>query len=239
MNPTPTKAGACFHPRKPGSKESLLKIVTAEEMRQIDKKATERYGIPAIILMENAAISSAFVVLKVLKVGQGNVVLFCGQGNNGGDGFACARHLINHAVKVKVYFPGRERKLSKEAKINYGILRRMGQKILRPKLPSLKKELNNTDLIIDALLGIGLKDKVREPVYSLIELINGSKKPVLSLDIPSGLDATSGKVHGIAVKAKHTVTFGLFKRGFLNPQALTYTGRVTVGDISLPRRLLY
>ena len=216
-----------------------MKIVTAEGMQQIDKKATERYGIPAIILMENAAISSAFVVLKVLKVGQANIILFCGQGNNGGDGFACARHLINRGLKVKVYFLGKEKKLSKEAKINYRILRKMGREILRPKLPSLKKELNNTGLIIDALLGIGLKDKVREPVYSLIELINGSKKPILSLDIPSGLDATSGEVRGIAVKAKYTVTFGLFKRGFLNPQALTYTGSVTVGDISLPRRLLY
>ncbi len=216
-----------------------MKIVTAEGMQQIDKKATERYGIPAIILMENAAISSAFVVLKVLKVGQGNIILFCGQGNNGGDGFACARHLINRGLEVKIYFLGKEKKLSKEAKTNYKILRKMGQKILRPKFPSLKKELNNTDLIIDALLGIGLKDKVREPAYSLIELINGSKKPILSLDIPSGLDATSGEVRGIAVKAKYTVTFGLFKRGFLNPQALTYTGSVTVGDISLPRRLLY
>ena len=208
-------------------------------MQQIDKKATERYGIPAIILMENAAISSAFCVLRMLKAGQSKVMFFCGAGNNGGDGFACARHLINRGLNVKIYFAGKAEKLSSEAKTNYNILRKMGQKILPPELALVKKELNNTDLIVDALLGIGLKNKIRPPLYSLIELINNSKLPVLSLDIPSGLDATSGKAHGIAVRARHTITFGLFKTGFLKPQAKGYAGDVTVGDISLPRQLLY
>lgn len=216
-----------------------MKIVTARRMQQIDKKATRRFGIPAMILMENAAISSAFCVLQMLKIGQSNVILFCGQGNNGGDGFACARHLINRGLKVKVYFVGKEEKLSSEAKINCRILRKLGIRILKPKLPSVKKELEDADLIVDALLGIGLKDRVRQPVYSLIELINNSKKPVLSLDIPSGLDATSGKVRGIALRAKRTVTFGLFKKGFLNPRAAEYTGELTIGDISLPRQLVW
>ncbi len=216
-----------------------MRIVTAKAMQQIDKKAAERYGIPAIILMENAAIRSAFCVLRMLKAGQGRVVLFCGAGNNGGDGFACARHLINRGLNVKIYFAGKAEKLSSEAKTNYNILHKMGQKILPPELALVKRELNNADLIIDALLGIGLKNKIRPPLYNLIELINNSKLPVLSLDIPSGLDATSGKAHGIAVRAKHTITFGLFKKGFLKPQAKGYTGDVTVGDISLPRRLLY
>ena len=216
-----------------------MKVVTAKAMQQIDRAAVAKYGIPAIILMENAAIASAFVVLEMLKAGQRNVALFCGPGNNGGDGFACARHLLNRGLKVKVYFIGKEAKLSKEAKINYRILRKIGQKILRPKLSLLEKELKGTDLIVDALLGIGLKDKVKEPLYGLIEFINGSKKCVLSLDIPSGLDATSGKARGIAVKARRTVTFGLLKRGFLNPRAKAYTGAVTIGDISLPRKLLF
>ena len=103
----------------------------------------------------------------------------------------------------------------------------------------LKKELNKADLIVDALLGIGLKDRVRQPYFNLIKLINNSQKPVLSLDIPSGLDATSGKVCGVAIKAKRTVTLGLFKRGFFNPEAKKYIGDVTIGDISLPRKLLY
>lgn len=215
-----------------------MKVVTAKQMRQIDKKATQKFGIPAIILMENAAISSAFCVLQMLKVGQNNVTVFCGQGNNGGDGFACARHLVNRGLKVKVYFAGRKNRLSSEARINHEILRKMGQKILRPGLPALKKELKSIDLIVDALLGIGLKDKVKQPLYNLIELINNSKRPVLSLDIPSGLNATTGEVCGIAVQALRTVTFGLFKKGFLNPQAKKYIGEVTIGDISLPRKLL-
>lgn len=216
-----------------------MKFVTAKAMQQIDKEATERYEIPTVILMENAAISSAFCVLRMLKVGQRNVILFCGQGNNGGDGFACARHLINRGLKVKIYFTGKKEKLSSEAKTNYKILRKLGQKILQPKLSLLNKELNDTDLIVDALLGIGLKDKVGRPLYCLIELINSSKKPTLSLDIPSGLDATSGKVHGIAVKATRTVAFGLVKKGFLNPRAKEYIGELTIGDIGLPRQLLF
>ena len=215
-----------------------MKIVTAQEMQQIDKRATKSFGIPALILMENAAISSAFCVLQMLKVRQSEVILFCGQGNNGGDGFACARHLINHGLKVKVFFLGKKEKLSSEAKINYQILRKQGQRILTPKFSSLKKEFSNTDLIVDALLGIGLRSKVREPLYSLIKLINNSKKPVLSLDIPSGLDATLGEACGIAIRAKRTVTFGLFKRGLFNPQAKEYVGKLTIGDISLPRKLL-
>ncbi|UCB57206.1 MAG: NAD(P)H-hydrate epimerase [Candidatus Omnitrophota bacterium] len=216
-----------------------MKIVTADQMQKIDKTAEKRYAIPAIILMENAAISIAFCVFEVLKIGQGNIVIFCGEGNNGGDGFACARHLINRGFKVKVCFSGNKQKFSRETKINYMILKKMGCEIVKAKAALLKKELSDADLIIDALLGIGLKDKVREPFYSLIELINNSKKPVLSLDIPSGLDATSGQVRGTAIKAQHTITFGLYKRGFLNPQAAEYTGKVTIGDISLPRKLLY
>jgi NAD(P)H-hydrate epimerase len=216
-----------------------MKIVTAKQMQSIDRKAVEKYNIPAIIMMENAAAASAFCVMRMLKSGQRNVIFLCGQGNNGGDGFACARHLLNHGFKVKVYFSGKRKKLSKESETNCRILLKMGQKVLRPNLPAVKKEFEHTDLIVDALLGIGLKAEVREPIYSLIGLINTSKKPVLSLDIPSGLDATSGRIRGIAVKSKHTVTFGLCKKGFLNPQARQYIGDVTVGDISLPRKLLY
>lgn len=216
-----------------------MKIVTASQMQQIDKKASKNYGIPPLILMENAAISSAFCALQMLKAGQRDVSLFCGQGNNGGDGFACARHLINRGLKVKVYFAGKAEKLSREAKINYKILRKTGEKILKPNVSLLKRELNKADVIIDALLGIGLKSRVREPIYSLIRIINGSKKPVLSLDIPSGLNATSGKVCGIAIKAKRTIAFGLLKRGFSNPEARKYAGRITVGDIGLPRQLLF
>ncbi len=114
-------------------KGNLMRVVTAREMRQIDKKATQKYGIPPIVLMENAAIVSAFCVLQMIKAGQGNVMLFCGQGNNGGDGFACARHLVNRGLNVKIYFVGKKEKLSSEAKINYQVLQKLGQKILKPR----------------------------------------------------------------------------------------------------------
>jgi NAD(P)H-hydrate epimerase len=215
-----------------------MKVVTARQMQRIDKRATQRYNIPAIILMENAAIVSAFVAMQMLNSKQNKILLFCGQGNNGGDGFACARHLINRGFKVKVYFLGNKGKLSTEASINYQILCKIGENITSPKLSRLQKELKKVDLIIDALLGIGLKDIVRQPYFEVIKLINDSQRPVLSLDIPSGLEATSGRVCGIAVKAQRTVTFGLLKRGLLHPQAKAYTGQLTIGDISLPRKLI-
>jgi len=214
-----------------------MKNVTTKLMQKIDKKSTEKYGIPSLILMENAAIASAFCVLQMLKKNQRRVTILCGQGNNGGDGFACARHLINHGIKIKVYFSGKKEKLSDEAVVNYQILRKVGQRILKPKPSLLKKELKNTDLIVDALLGIGIAKRVREPIFTIIELLNASEKPILSLDVPSGINATSGKVCGIAIQAVRTVTFGLLKKGLLSLEARKYAGKVVVGDISLPRQL--
>ena len=214
-----------------------MKSVTAAKMQKIDKKATVKYGIPALILMENAAITSAFYALKMLKKGKKRISIFCGGGNNGGDGFACARHLINRGFDVRVYFLGKKNKLSKEAEINYQILRKLGHKILPFAIVSLKKQLRHTDLIVDALLGIGVKHRVREPILSAIELINAATKPVLSLDVPSGLDATSGEIRGAAILAQRTVTFGMIKEGLLKLGAKKYAGKITVGDISLPRQL--
>jgi NAD(P)H-hydrate epimerase len=217
-----------------------MKVVTARQMQTIDKKATQMYKIPAIILMENAAIVSAFIAMQMLNSRRNKILLFCGQGNNGGDGFACARHLINRGFKVKVYFLGNKRKLSREASINYQILCKISGHVSSPsKLTGLQEELRKVDLIIDALLGIGLKDIVRQPYFEIIKLINESQKPVLSLDIPSGLEATYGRVCGIAVKAQRTVTFGLPKRGLLYSRAKAYTGQLTIGDISLPRKLIF
>jgi NAD(P)H-hydrate epimerase len=216
----------------------MIKTVTVKAMQQIDRAAVQRYGIPALILMENAAIASAFCVLKMLKNKQRKVLVFCGQGNNGGDGFACARHLINRGLEAQVYFSGEAGKLPAAAKTNYNILKRQEIKAFRPDLSVLKRELKNCDLVVDALLGIGINKIVREPLYSLIKVINDSQRPVLSLDVPSGLEASTGKIYGIAVRAKRTVTFGLLKRGLLGPGARRYTGRIIVADISLPRKLL-
>ncbi|MBN2097808.1 MAG: NAD(P)H-hydrate epimerase [Candidatus Omnitrophica bacterium] len=216
-----------------------MKIVNARQMQQIDQQAQRKYGIPSIILMENAAIASAFFVIEMLKDRQRNVALFCGPGNNGGDGFACARHLINRGFKVTVYFAGKQENLSKDARTNYLILRKLGQKILTPQITGLKQELTQADLIVDALLGIGLKGKVKPPLDQLIKIINDSGKPVLSLDAPSGLEVTKGKVCGAAVKATRTITFGLPKKGFFNPQVKKIIGKLTVVDISLPRQLLF
>ncbi|NQS99748.1 MAG: NAD(P)H-hydrate epimerase, partial [Candidatus Omnitrophica bacterium] len=212
--------------------------VTARVMQSIDQAAVQRFGIPPIVLMENAAIASAFCVLGMLTNKQKRVLLFCGPGNNGGDGFACARHLLNHGLGAKVFFLGKKTRLSSEARINYEILRKMGQRIAQPSPVTVKNELSNAGVIVDALFGIGLKKSVQDAYYKLIKLINDSKRPILSLDVPSGLNATTGEVQGIAVRARRTVTFGLIKKGMLKPKARRFVGKITVADISLPRKLL-
>ncbi|MBN3039189.1 MAG: NAD(P)H-hydrate epimerase [Candidatus Omnitrophica bacterium] len=215
-----------------------MKVATAYQMKLIDRQTIKKYGIPSLILMENAAICSAFWALHLLKRGQKRVYVFCGQGNNGGDGFACARHLVNHGLSVKVYFSGKLKKLSQESMTNYKILKKMGLRMHRPRLSILAKELRGADLVIDALLGIGLVNNVRQPIRNIIEIINNSKKPVLSLDTPSGLNSTNGKVCAAAVKASLTVTFGLPKKGFFASGANRLLGRLVVCDISIPRALL-
>ena len=207
-------------------------------MQQIDREVSEKYGILPIILMENAGSVSARYAQQMLKHKMNRIAVFCGQGNNGGDGFVCARHLINCGFETKLFFLGKKNRFSAETKINYRIFLKMGQRIHKADLATLKRKLENTDLIVDALLGIGLKGKLKQPYFSVIELINNSQKPVLSLDVPSGLDATSGRVCGIAVRAKTTITFGLCKKGLLSPEAKKYTGKLVVADIGLPRNLL-
>ena len=215
-----------------------MNAVSAKKMQRIDRQASEKYGIPPIILMENAGAACALYVQQMLKDKRNEIAVFCGQGNNGGDGFVCARHLINRGFKIKLFFLGKKNHFSKEAKTNYRILLKMGKKIFKPNPVSVKRKLRDVDLIIDALLAIGLKGRLKKPYFSVIELINNSHKPVVSLDIPSGLDATSGKVCGIAVRAKTTITFGLCKKGLLSPQAKKYTGKLAIADIGLPRNLL-
>ncbi|HTL70785.1 MAG TPA: NAD(P)H-hydrate epimerase, partial [Candidatus Eisenbacteria bacterium] len=165
-----------------------------------------------------------------------------GKGNNGGDGFVAARHLANAGVRTRVYFFGSPRELKNEPALNRRILLRMGVPVRRPPAgPKLEKELKSCDIIIDALYGTGLTREMRGVGLAAVRAINGSGRPVLSVDVPSGLGADSGRPIGGAgacVRADATVTFGLPKRGFRAPGAGAYTGRVIVKRISLPRALL-
>jgi NAD(P)H-hydrate epimerase len=212
------------------------KLLTAKEAQDIDRRAKEIFGISTLVLMENAARGVAEEAIKVLR-GRKNVGVFCGKGNNGGDGFAAARHLLTCGVKPGIFLAGRIQDAENEAGINLEILLKMKQKIIEvgeENLYLVKNKIFKYALIIDALLGVGLQGQVKGVVRDLIGIINTSKAYILSVDIPSGLDATTGEVLGCCVKADRTVTFVAKKRGMVIGDGPKYCGRIGVKDLGIP-----
>lgn len=216
-----------------------MKAVSARQMRQLDARATRRYGIPSLILMENAGRSAAEQALRMLpRKSRGPVAVICGWGNNGGDGLVCSRHLLNKGIDTRVYLAGKEKAMSPETSLNYGIMRKLTRKIKRvsavARLRSFGVELSECRLIIDGIFGIGLRGEPDQFFQQLFAVVNESKVTVLALDIPSGLDADTGVPLGSAIRAARTITFGRLKKGLALKRAAAYTGSVVVGDISLP-----
>lgn len=210
--------------------------ITASCAKDIDIKAREVFGISTIILMENAGSSIAEEATKILY-GRKSVAIFCGKGNNGGDGFVAARHLLTKGTKPDVFLAGRISEVENEAKINLEILLKLKQKMLEVEEENLylvKNRISKYALIIDALLGVGLKGEVKGIYRDLIRIINSSKAYILSVDIPSGLDATIGKILGCCVKADKTVTFVAKKRGMVIDDGPKYCGKVVVKDLGIP-----
>jgi NAD(P)H-hydrate epimerase len=220
--------------RSPKSNSKLVRSISVKQAQAFDRKAQQKLGIPSIILMENAGRGVAEEALKMgnrkWEIGNGmRVAVVCGMGNNGGDGLVAARHLLNAGIKVQVHLVGRISKLKPDPKINLNILRKMGQKIVKVRSVKDLKGIEKMDLIIDAIFGIGLSSEVREPYASIIDLLNRSGKPILAVDVPSGLDADTGKVLGSAIKARRTVTFVASKKGF--SKAGRYCGKIVIRDI--------
>ena len=198
-----------------------VKHVTREEMAEIDRRAIEEYGIPAAALMENAGRA---VADEVAKLGAARIAVVCGKGHNGGDGFVCARWLHNRGAVVRVITVGADEP---------EVLRRM-----RVRVEPFAGAIGECELVVDALLGTGLRGPVREPHRAAIEAINAAGRPVVAVDIPSGLDANTGDPLGAAVRATRTVTMGLPKIGFTRPGASAYAWEVVVADFGFPRDLI-
>jgi NAD(P)H-hydrate epimerase len=212
-------------------------MLTRAQVREIDRRAIEEFGVPGVVLMENAGRGATEVLLS-LGV-KGPVVICCGKGNNGGDGFVIARHLDNHGIAVQVLLFAKPEELVGDAAINYRVIERSGLTIdIWPDSLQLQASLNSADWIVDALFGTGLSGLVREPFHHVITTINASGKPVLAVDIPSGLDCDCGQPLGVAIRAAHTVTFVGQKVGFARSDAREYLGMVHVADIGAPRRTL-
>ena len=216
------------------------RYVSPEEMRRMDAFAIDTLGIPGVTLMENAGRAVFEQAYNGIVGTTSPALVFCGRGNNGGDGFVAARHLLNNGIETHVFVVGAISKIKGDAGVNLRILQRMGtpiEKVTKKSLPELRRRMRRCGLIIDALLGTGLSGEVVGLYSDVITLINETGCPVLAVDIPSGLDGTTGKPLGISIVANATVTFQLPKKAFENPRARNYTGQLKVVDIGIPVHL--
>lgn len=207
-----------------------MKVVSVREMQELDRKAIAEIGIPSIVLMENAGRRVAEAAIDMLAGVQGKkVAIFCGTGNNGGDGFVAARYLAGKGIEISVYIVGDSSRIKNDPLINLDILKKIGVRIAEISEPV---EVEG-DIIIDAIFGIGLKGEVKEPARSIIKELNKKDLPVIAIDVPSGLDADTGEVLGVAIKAKKTVTMQFPKKGFYLNKGPEYVGEVVVADIGI------
>ncbi|MDD2574712.1 MAG: NAD(P)H-hydrate dehydratase [Firmicutes bacterium] len=216
-----------------------MRVVTPKQMRGIDKVAMEKYGIPGIVLMENAGIRVAEEVIK-LAGGRGKgVVMLAGKGNNGGDVMVAARHLLNNGLPVRVFLLGKPGDLKGDAGLNAGILTRMGIPIevllTGEDLIPLDQALRWGHAVVDGIFGTGLKREVEGLFLDVIRAVNKSGCTIVSVDIPSGIDGETGRISGECIHASVTVTLGLPKSGLLQYPGAEHVGRLVVADISIPR----
>ncbi len=221
----------------------MMKVANAEEMQELDRKAIETYRIPGMILMENAGRGAAEVISHTFPdIHKKKIAIISGKGNNGGDGFVIARYLLNQGVSVRVYLLADPKGLRGDAETNFNIFQRMKGEVI--SVPSskdyvrVKKDLEKFDILVDGIFGTGLDAEVRGYYREVIDHLNTLQRPIVAIDIPSGLDADTGKPLGTAIRASLTITFGLPKVGHLLPPGIDYVGEVRVIDIGLPKRLV-
>jgi len=213
-----------------------MRIVTAEQMKELDRRAGEEFGVPSIVLMENAGLRTFDVVREMLDDMDGSrVVVVCGRGNNGGDGFVVARHLRQIGVDVRVLLAARPDEVSGDARVNLEIARKSGIEVEEiAEIGRVRTVLAHSDLIVDALFGTGIKGEITGLPGEVIDAVNEAGRPVVAVDLPSGLDADTGQICGRCVRADRTVTFGLPKIGLATFPGALYAGRVSVAEIGIP-----
>jgi len=226
-------------------------LMTKEQVRAVDSWAINTLGIPGVVLMENAGRSCAELIKEKLKyVATPKVCIFSGTGNNGGDSYVIARHLLNSSFEVVVVLCGSREKVKGDAKVNLDILERLGRPTSRAgdstsrqveqlnlgdiDVPGRVKTFTaDADMVVDGLFGTGLSGQLSDDYQQLIETINACNCPILAVDIPSGLDCDAGQPLGAAIRADYTVTFVAVKKGFASESAAQYTGEIFVASIGV------
>lgn len=216
------------------------RVLTRQQCRRVDQLAIERYGIPSIVLMENAGRG---VVDGLVRLGlSGPLMICCGRGNNAGDGFVIARHAEIRGIPAFTLLYGDPNQLTGDAAVNYGILEAMGAPLIvcgnRFDPVVFNRYATDAGVIVDALLGTGAAGAPRPPFDELINHINACPATIVAVDLPSGLDCDTGVAAAPTVRARFTFTFVAPKPGFFTPGAQQYTGLVQVCDIGVPPRLI-
>jgi hydroxyethylthiazole kinase-like uncharacterized protein yjeF len=212
--------------------------LSREEVRALDRCAIDTVGVPGVVLMENAGRNTTDAIEEFLGgVAGRSVAVVAGAGNNGGDGFVIARHLALRGAEVAVFLVAPEARIAGDAAVNLHVIRELGQDI-RPTtgaaLAGLAEALRAFELVVDAVGGTGIHGALRGETATAVEQINAAGRPVVAVDIPTGLDCDTGEAPGAVVRAEMTVTFLARKKGFDTEAARAYTGEVRVADIGVP-----
>jgi NAD(P)H-hydrate epimerase len=220
-----------------------LKVVTADQMKNLDRRTIKERGMPGIDLMENAGKGGTEAILRRFpNLLRKRVAVIAGRGNNGGDAFVIARYLINKDHRVNIFLLAEKEAVRGDAKTNMDKLTNGGIEVreltTREEFEATKDDLLSHDLIIEGILGTGLSSEVKGYYREVISALNAAGKPIVAIDIPSGLDATSGKPLGICIRAAFTPTFGLPKLGQLIHPGLECVGELEVIDIGIPTDLI-
>ncbi|PLX74509.1 MAG: bifunctional ADP-dependent NAD(P)H-hydrate dehydratase/NAD(P)H-hydrate epimerase [Desulfuromonas sp.] len=219
-----------------------MNLLTAKQMRELDRTAIEEWGVPGLVLMENAGKATVDqIVENFAPFFPGPVTIFAGKGNNGGDGYVIARHLMNRGWEVALLVLAEPGQVGGDAGTNLDILVKSGADIeYAADIDAFDEQLDaylETGLIVDALFGTGLSSEVEGIYAKAVDWINASSAPVVAVDIPSGIDATTGQVLGCAVLADLTVTFASAKVGQVVYPAVEFVGDLIVADIGIPKQL--
>ena len=220
-------------------------LVTADEMQDMDQKTIHSFGIPGLVLMENAGRGAVeALLLKINAWDIKKIAVITGRGNNGGDGFVMARYLMEKGFKVTAFLLASKEAVKGDARVNLRLFeilcgRSPGSSLVEieteAEFKTNKSRMLHHDLFIDAILGTGLNAALRGVIKDAVELMNASKKPVFSVDIPSGLNADTGKPLGTAVNAFATATFAFAKAGHILYPGNIHTGELSIIDIGIPK----
>jgi NAD(P)H-hydrate epimerase len=211
-------------------------VLTPERMAKYDAYAIRTWGIPSAVLMENAGRNTYRLMKDRYLAGRERLVVFCGKGNNGGDGFVVGRYALLDGFVVTIFLLGRTTDLKGDAALNMGLYRSLGGTVVEccEGSSDIVRGIGSADIIVDAIFGTGLSKPVQGIEKQAIEQINESGKPVIAVDIPSGIDGKTGQPLGPAVRATHTFTYGYAKIGQILCPGAYHAGRLTVIDISIP-----